>query len=216
MLATWACCFASLRQVFLRFFPPFLRLDFCRSNRLSLFCACFKARGFSKVIPSEQVASILMPRSTPIGVVAVGVGFSRSSSTWMETNQRPACSETVAESTFASVGMKSCSWRRRRPKRGNCTASEKTLIEPVKRKEPIALLLFLHLGKPSLPRQRPCFLSSTRRKKFLYACSKSRNASCGAHLEVSYIHGNSDGFKAFSCLCRSIAVGRLEVSRYAS
>src|SRR6266566_10025364 len=140
-------------------------------------------------LPSLIVASVLMPRSTPIADVAVGVGLSCSTSICTETNQRPACSLTVALSTFASDGMKSCSCKRRWPKRGNCTASEKTLIEPVKRKEPMALLRFLNLGKPSLPFHRPCFLSSTRRKKFLYACSKSRNASCGAHLDTSYIQG---------------------------
>ena len=107
MLATRACCFASVRQVFLRFLPPILRRDFCRSRRLRRFWACFKARGFAKVVPSEQVASDLIPRSTPIAVVAVGVGFSCSISTWILTNQCPACSLTVAASTFASVGMKS-------------------------------------------------------------------------------------------------------------
>src|SRR5437588_391407 len=174
MVATRACCFASFLQVRLRFCPPTLRRDFCRSKCLSLFCACFKARGFSKAVPSESVASVLIPRSTPIAEVPVGVGFACSCSTWILTNQRPACSLTVALSTLASVGMKSCSCKRRRPKRGNCTASEKILIAPVKRKEPIALLLFLGLGKPSLPRHLPCFFSSTCRKKCLYAFSKSR------------------------------------------
>ena len=154
-----------------------------------------------------------MPRSTPIAVVAVGAGFSCSSSTWMETNQRPACSETVAESTFASVGMKSCSWRRKRPRRGNCTASEKTLIEPLRRKEPMALLFFFILGKQSLPFHLPARACSTRRKKFLYAFSRSLSASCIAHFETSYIQGKSVGFTAFNCLCKSIAVGRLPVVR---
>src|SRR5437764_12467632 len=131
----------------------------------------------------------------------------------METNHRPACSETVAQSTFTSVGMNSCSCRCRRPRRGNCTASEKTLIEPVRRKEPMALLLFFILGKPSLPFHLPCFASSTRRKKFLYALSRSRNASCGAHLLVSYIQGHSVRLSLLSSLCRSIAVGRLPVVR---
>src|SRR5437667_683000 len=213
MLATRVCCFASLRQVFLRFLPPFLRLDFCRSKRRSLFCAWFNARGFAKLFPSEQVASILMPRSTPIAVVAVGTGFSCSSSTWIETNQCPACSETVAESTFASVGMKSCSWIRKHPRRGNCTPSEKTLIEPVSRKEPMALLFFFSLGKPSLPFHLPAFASSTRRKKFLYALSRSLSASCIAHLETSYTQGKSVGLRTFNCLCKSRAVGRLPVVR---
>jgi hypothetical protein len=45
-----------------------------RSKRLNLFWACFKARGFSNVVPSESVASCLIPRSTPIADVAVRSG----------------------------------------------------------------------------------------------------------------------------------------------
>src|SRR5579884_251553 len=67
---------------------------------------------------------------------------------------------------------------------------------PVKRKEPMPLLFFLKVGKPSLPFHLPSFLSCTRLKKFLYAFSRSLSASCGAHLDTSYIQGYSVCFRA--------------------
>src|SRR6266487_3956940 len=104
MLAMRAWVLAMALRVFVRFLLPFFRLDLARSNRLSFFRACFKARGLANVVPSESVASVLIPRSTPIAEVAVDGVASCSASTWIETNQRPAFSETVALSILASVG----------------------------------------------------------------------------------------------------------------
>src|SRR5438477_481753 len=54
---------------------------------------------------------------------------------------------------------------------------------PVNRKPPIPRFLDLNRGNPGFPP------SLTRRKKFTNAKSRSRSASCGAHLETSYIQG---------------------------
>ena len=96
-----AIAFRALR----RFFEPFLRRDLVRSNRLSFFKACFKARGFSKVVPSESVASVLMPRSTPIAVVAVGTGLLLLLFYLNEQTIASLFTETVALSILASVGI---------------------------------------------------------------------------------------------------------------
>lgn len=48
------------------------------------------------------------------------------------------------------------------------------------------------------------------------ALSKSRRASCGAHLLTSYIQGKSIGLIAFNWRCCSMALLDLPVSLYSS
>jgi hypothetical protein len=50
-------------------------------------------------------------------------------------------------------------------------------------------------------------LSFTRRKRFTYAVSRLRRASCGAHWETPYIQGTSVRLSWFSIWCSSMAFG---------
>ena len=60
------------------------------------------------MVPSEQVARVLMPRSTPT-IFSLAGHCLISSSIWMETNQRPACLDKVADSGIAPEGRWSVS-----------------------------------------------------------------------------------------------------------
>lgn len=89
--------------------------------------------------------------------------------------------------------------------------SLKTRIVPVSLKLARLFFLDLNLGKPFF---FPPFF--TRLKKFWYALSRSRSASCGAHFETSYIQGYSVFFSLLSSRCKSIALGLLPVFSYVS
>src|SRR5262245_12270571 len=73
-----------------------------------------------------------------------------SCATSTETSQRPACSETVAQSALPPgvpvVGMSPGSFSRARPSRGNWMASGKTTRDPVRRKLPKPFCLVLRFG----------------------------------------------------------------------
>src|SRR5262249_6131579 len=143
---TLRCCFPRLRAVFLRFWLPFcLRLTACWS-RLIFLRRRLSGLGLAMTVPSQSVASVVTPRSTPTtGPLFAAIAGSCSTST--ETYQWPAESETDAERIFTpSVGTYLRSFRRRRPKRGNRTASGKTTMEPVRRNPPNPRFLVLNLG----------------------------------------------------------------------
>src|SRR5579885_3776748 len=97
MWAIRAWSFASLRRDFSLFFEPFCLRECERCNFLSFFSWLFNALGLAKVTLSEQVASVVIPKSMAIAETFVLTGSGMSRSTCRETYHRPACSETVAE-----------------------------------------------------------------------------------------------------------------------
>src|SRR6266568_1681773 len=114
---------ASFRRALARFLLPFVVRERRRCRRLRRLSSERRALGFSTTRPSEHCASLLTPTSTPIGSDVPAGGSGTSSSTWTETNHRPASSETVAESTLTPlVGTYPHSFRRSRPKRGRSMA----------------------------------------------------------------------------------------------
>src|SRR5215469_16741034 len=87
---------------------------------------------------------------------------------------------------------------------------------PVSRKLPSPFFFVLNCGYPSFPVHLPCFFRAHRRKKWVKAASKFHRASCGAHLETSYIQGTWVFLRALSSRCSSIAVGLFLDARYRS
>src|SRR5216683_5564121 len=114
---------ASFMRALTRFLLPLVLRERRRCRRLRRVSSQRKALGFSTTRPSEHWASRLIPTSIPIGSDLPAGGSGTSSSTWTETNHRPASSETVAERTCTPlVGIYPHSLRRRRPKRGRSIA----------------------------------------------------------------------------------------------
>ena len=86
-----------------------------RCRCASLRCAARSALTFSYSRPSETVASVLIPTSTPM-VSPVATSPVYSSSTWTDTYQRPSFSHTVARLIFsAAVGKYPFSWSLTQP-----------------------------------------------------------------------------------------------------
>src|SRR5215831_1449581 len=90
---------AALRRLRL---PLGLRVT-ARCSRLSFLRHERRWRGLGSLAPSERVASVLTPRSTPTTGPRC-TGATRSCCTTTETYQCPACSETVAESILVLLG----------------------------------------------------------------------------------------------------------------
>src|SRR5262249_17232254 len=129
-LATVRCCLPRLLAAFLRLLLPCCLRETARCNRLSFFSRRLSGLGVGRAVPSDCVASALTPRSSP----TTGPVFSGTTcfcSTSAETEQCPACSEMVAESTLTSIvldpdvpvaGRYPHFFRRTRPRRGNWMA----------------------------------------------------------------------------------------------
>ena len=178
-----------------------LDLAACRRERLSvnlIFAA--NAFGFAQQVPSEQVASVLMPTSPPstlppstslvalLLTVSVATSISSSvatsvategmspvgasSSTSTDTNQRPARSRIVACVMRLSVGRQSCSFRRTTPMRGNWMHPSNTLM--VQRQAPSPCLRVLRLGNSIRSPLRSPFL---RTRQLSTAAWRLRSAS---------------------------------------
>src|SRR6266571_2901981 len=114
---------ASFMRALARFLLPLVLRERRRCKRLRRLSSERRALGFSTTRPSEHWASRLIPTSTPIGSDVPAGGSGTSSSTWTETNHRPASSEIAAESTLTPlVGTYPHSFRRSRPKRGRSMA----------------------------------------------------------------------------------------------
>ena len=90
---------------FLAILTALLRLrETARCKRLSLLEATLQmAWDWESRVPSESVASVLTPRSTPT-TGPVLAGTTCSCSTCTETYQCPACSVTVAERILHAAG----------------------------------------------------------------------------------------------------------------
>src|SRR6516225_11187806 len=94
---------ASLLTAFVRLRLPLGLRETARCSRLSCLRDERRWRGLGSVVPSERVASVLTPRSTPT-TGPLFAGRLCSCSTRTATYQCPACSETVAERILAVVG----------------------------------------------------------------------------------------------------------------
>jgi hypothetical protein len=81
ILAIRICSMASFLCAFLRLFDPFFFLLCCLDVRFSAFKRERNALGFSKVRPSDKIASVLIPISMPITGPVACIGSACSSYT---------------------------------------------------------------------------------------------------------------------------------------
>src|SRR6266566_4748343 len=103
-LAIRACILANLVLAFLRFREPFCLRECRRDVRFSLFSFFLRALGLANVHPSEQVANVLIPRSTPMTSPVACGGSACCSCTQMETYHLPAFSLIVALPILTFIG----------------------------------------------------------------------------------------------------------------
>ena len=110
------------------------------------------AVGLSILVPSEQTAKALIPRSTPTTGPVTATGSGRAASTVSATYQRSASRRQLADRMRPqNLPVASLVWTR--PMRGSTTASCSTRMAPVSRNRSGQRPFFLNLGRPT---RRPC------------------------------------------------------------
>src|SRR5262249_51150640 len=107
-------------------------------------------------------------------------GLSRSWGTGGLTDQGPACSKTVAASSWTSlVGRSPRSWSRRRPHRRRWIAAGTTTLRPVSPKLPRPRILVFCHREPPFPRSVPACWRWQRRGRGAAAGARPRRGCCG-------------------------------------
>ena len=81
---------ASLSLAFSRFLHPFFFRDRLLASLLNFFSRRPRARGFTILVPSDRVASVFSPRSTPTAFLPLGLRSGISSCTVTATNHLSA------------------------------------------------------------------------------------------------------------------------------